>query len=74
MNENIEHIMSIKDQLKNNKIPCIKYNYSLEKGVQTMTSFAALMTVSRNLEYIKIINRKVSEQSKYILEADMDIV
>ena len=39
-----------------------------------MTSYAALMTISSNLEYIKIINRKVSEQSKYILEADMDIV
>ena len=39
-----------------------------------MTSYAALMTVSDNLEYIRIINRKVSEQSKYILEADLDIV
>ena len=74
VNEDIEHIMQIKDEVKNHKISCVKYNYSLEKGVQTMTSYAALMSISCNLEYIKIINRKVSEQSKYILEADMDIV
>ena len=66
--------MSIKDEIKNNQIHCIKYNYSLEKGVQTMSSFEALIQVSRDLKYIKIINRKVNEQSKFILEADMDIV
>ena len=55
-------------------ISCTKYNYGLETTTQKTMCMQAFLQLSRDFKYLKIINRKVNQATKYILEADQEII
>lgn len=74
MDENIEEILDIKKHLINSRVPCYKYNYSLDPETQSHVSFVSFIELSEDGEYIKITNRKPIDHTKFILEADQELV
>jgi len=48
--------------LQKNKIPCFKYNYSLDEEVQNFCSFPSYIQVSEDGEELIIINKKPTEK------------
>ena len=53
-----------------NKLNCVKYNYSLEEGVQNFKTFQAYVQLSHDGEELIIKNRKIQEKLVHSLEED----
>ena len=62
--------MEIRNYMKKNMLVCTKYNYGLETITQKTMCMQAFLQLSSDFKYLKIINRKVNQPAKYILEAD----
>jgi len=53
---------------------CYKYNYALDKEVQHLGSYNAFFYLSNANSYLNIINRKPNSETKYVLEADKELI
>ena len=74
MNQKSDEILDIKEYLIKFRVPCYKYNYSLDPETQSDVSFLSFMELSKDSKYIKITNRKPVNHTKYILEADKELI
>ena len=61
LEENYELIHATK-YLQDNEIPCIKYNYSLDKIVQNFTSYKSFLTLSEDGNELIITTMKPIEK------------
>ena len=68
--KNHNEIHEITTWLYENKIDCVKYNYSLEDRVQNFTSYEATIELSRDFNELIITNHKPIANEVYVLEAD----
>ena len=68
--QNFEEFIDVQDYLARNRINCIKYNYALEQSTQNMESYPALIELSKDYQYLKLITRRPNDKVKYVLEAD----
>ena len=66
----ITTIDRIKERFKNNKIKCIKYNYSLDKEVQKIGGFEGYLQLSQCGKYLHIFNHKNVRKPQYIYDPD----
>lgn len=67
---NHNEIHEITTWLSENKIDCVKYNYSLDDSVQNFTSYEATIELSKDFNELIITNRKPIANEVYVLEAD----
>ena len=58
------------EQLRRHPIKCVKYNHSLDAGIQSYLQFESLISVSECGQRLIITNKKPCENPDYILEAD----
>lgn len=52
------------------RIPCVKYNSSLDSEYQVQSQFEAFIELSKDHKYMQITNRKRIDDTKYVLEPD----
>jgi len=52
----------------------MKYNYSLEKNVQDLESYPALIELSKDYKYLTFITKRDKNDTKYVLEADPEML
>ena len=52
------------------KMPCVKYNYSLDKETCDFTSYESILQLSEDGKTIKLTNLKPKINNLYVLEAD----
>ena len=74
MKSKSEEILDIKEYLIKFRVPCFKYNYSISPETQQRVSFLSFMELSNDSKYIKITNRKPIDHTKYVLEADPELI
>ena len=67
---NDKEIYSIVEYLKLNKIRCMKYNSALEVSSLRTPTFQSYLQLTEDGRNIVITNKKITEESKYILEID----
>lgn len=60
----------IKERFKSNKIKCIKYNYSLDKEVQSVGAFEGYFQLSKDGQYLNIYNKKSIRKAEYLFDPD----
>lgn len=60
----------IVDNMKSQKIKCVKYNYSLAAGVQNFFQFDGLITLSEDGKRLVLTLKKYNEKPIHVLEPD----
>jgi hypothetical protein len=63
-------IERIKEWMTNNRIDCVKYNYSLEEEVQNFSTFDGQIQLSDDAKFLYIFNRKPVANDLYVDERD----
>ena len=51
-------------------MPCIKYNYGLDKETYDFTSYDSIIQLSEDGKFVNLINLKPIIKNQYVLEAD----
>ena len=69
-NSNFWDYETIADQMKATTIKCVKYNYSLDAGVQNFLQFDGLINLSQDGKKLVITLKKYSETPIHVLEPD----
>ena len=59
--EQSDQILEVKAFLKKHRIPCFKYNYSLDHETQNFSSFQCYLQLSKDGEQLLITCRKPTE-------------
>ena len=68
--ENEQIIPQTIQKMKTNRFAAQKYNYALDKSVQNFSSYACYLQLSQDGKDLLILNKKIIENPKHVLEAD----
>lgn len=71
---NQEEILELEQYLLEHRIMCTKYNSSFEKMSQRQFCYQAFIELSPCMTYLRIVNRKPNNNTKYTMESDPRLV